>query len=610
MAELFWFAAGWLLYRTGVNVYKLGKYVVKGTAEYAKSKWNEYKNSEERKQDVANIEKAKEEAVAAANANAGNPELKKQAEDAIALADKLENIIKADDPPNQNEFEEVKQNLVRQLSQLNPEQKKQYENAQREAEQVEQEANRLEQEAKEADEEAKRLEKQLQNAKNAEEKRQLQQKATSAAIVVDKLMKTLEEKREKLKSAQFKKGIDNEMQKFGAEILEVLKKTNTGANITSANIAKLQDLQGKVSELDKKIEMIRTITENSKNKNPEQLEQYIFTKRMAIEVAKKEISKNTNIGKQLRIISNPKETPEKRAEVLGNLRMQVNRNSNLSNVQKTAKKNAYKSIFNDPKILQQSTIISSSANKTIKREQKKTSTLFGNPPLERQSALKKPLSVINEGNNSAVNIGNVKVNVGNRRNSNTAVAVAAAPAQKRNAFGSQQVAVDEEEVKVDDSAPVAAPVTAPAPVAKQTKQTKSNVKGDVIDATIIWKGEYIDLIIYENKECNQITQYLKLNPDTAVIYKMIPAEIEKAKKINEKGDWIAVLCYMKDGRQVNKPITKKMFETDLYNDVIKQDNKDIQKIISIELVAGGKRRYRAVTKKNKRRSKRRHTYRK
>ena len=91
---------------------------------------------------------------------------------------------------------------------------------------------------------------------------------------------------------------------------------------------------------------------------------------------------------------------------------------------------------------------------------------------------------------------------------------------------------------------------------------------------------------------------------------MIPAEIEKAKKKNAKGDWIAVLCYMKDGKQVNKPITRETFRVDLYNNVISRDNKEITAITTLNPTAGGKRRYRVVTKKNKRQPRRNRTHRK
>ena len=160
-------------------------------------------------------------------------------------------------------------------------------------------------------------------------------------------------------------------------------------------------------------------------------------------------------------------------------------------------------------------------------------------------------------------------------------------------------------VKLNIPAPVA-----PIPSKSSAKTTKANVTNDKINATILWKDSYLDLTIYENKDCNQITQYLQSNPNTAVIYKMIQAEIEKAKKKNAKGDWIAVLCYMKNGEQVNKPITRETFRVDLYNNVIRRDNKEIKDITSLPPTAGGKRRSRAVTKKNRRRSKRNHTYRK
>ena len=153
-------------------------------------------------------------------------------------------------------------------------------------------------------------------------------------------------------------------------------------------------------------------------------------------------------------------------------------------------------------------------------------------------------------------------------------------------------------------------IPAPIPSKSSAKTTKANVTNDKINATILWKDSYLDLTIYENKDCNQITQYLQSNPNTAVIYKMIQAEIEKAKKKNAKGDWIAVLCYMKNGEQVNKPITRETFRVDLYNNVIRRDNKEIKDITSLPPTAGGKRRSRAVTKKNIRRSKRNHTYRK
>ena len=153
-------------------------------------------------------------------------------------------------------------------------------------------------------------------------------------------------------------------------------------------------------------------------------------------------------------------------------------------------------------------------------------------------------------------------------------------------------------------------IPAPIPSKSLAKTTKANVTNDKINATILWKDSYLGLTIYENKDCNQITQYLQSNPNTAVIYKMIPAEIEKAKKKNAKGDWIAVLCYMKDEKQVNRPITKDtLLKTDLYK-FLKSQNKAITEIKSLDVAQGGKRRSRAVTKKNIRRSKRNHTYRK
>ena len=152
-------------------------------------------------------------------------------------------------------------------------------------------------------------------------------------------------------------------------------------------------------------------------------------------------------------------------------------------------------------------------------------------------------------------------------------------------------------------------IPAPIPSKSLAKTTKANVTNDKINATILWKDSYLGLTIYENKDCNQITQYLQSNPNTAVIYKMIPAEIEKAKKKNAKGDWIAVLCYMKNGEQVNKPITKDtLLKTDLY-EFLQRQNKAITEIKSLDVAQGGKRRSRAVTKKNIRRSKRNHTYR-
>ena len=153
-------------------------------------------------------------------------------------------------------------------------------------------------------------------------------------------------------------------------------------------------------------------------------------------------------------------------------------------------------------------------------------------------------------------------------------------------------------------------IPAPIPSKSSAKTTKANVTNDKINATILWKDSYLGLTIYENKDCNQITQYLQSNPNTAVIYKMIPAEIEKAKKKNAKGDWIAVLCYMKDGKQVNKPITRETFRVDLYNNVISRDNKEITAITTLNPTAGGKRRYRVVTKKNKRQPRRNRTHRK
>jgi hypothetical protein len=119
----------------------------------------------------------------------------------------------------------------------------------------------------------------------------------------------------------------------------------------------------------------------------------------------------------------------------------------------------------------------------------------------------------------------------------------------------------------------------------------------------------MDLTMNENKDCNEITQYLDTNKTSAFIYKMNKAEVEKATKNKGKDEWIAVICYLaSDGKQVNMPITKTtLLRTDLY-DVLRIKNKQITTITS-STMNGGKNRNRSV-KKNKRSTRRNRKYRK
>ena len=144
---------------------------------------------------------------------------------------------------------------------------------------------------------------------------------------------------------------------------------------------------------------------------------------------------------------------------------------------------------------------------------------------------------------------------------------------------------------------------------RKASATKVNITNSTINATIIWKGSYMDLTINENKDCNEITQYLDANKTSAFIYKMNTAEVEKATKNKGKEEWIAVVCYLaSDGKQVNMPITKTtLLRTDLY-DVLQRKNKQITTITS-STMRGGKNRTRSV-KNNKRSTRRNRRYRK
>jgi len=144
---------------------------------------------------------------------------------------------------------------------------------------------------------------------------------------------------------------------------------------------------------------------------------------------------------------------------------------------------------------------------------------------------------------------------------------------------------------------------------RKASATKANITNSTINATILWKGSYMDLTMNENKDCNEITQYLDTNKTSAFIYKMNKAEVEKATKNKGKDEWIAVICYLaSDGKQVNMPITKTtLLRTDLY-DVLRRKNKQITTITS-STMNGGKNRNRSV-KKNKRSTRRNRKYRK
>ena len=144
---------------------------------------------------------------------------------------------------------------------------------------------------------------------------------------------------------------------------------------------------------------------------------------------------------------------------------------------------------------------------------------------------------------------------------------------------------------------------------RKASATKVNITNSTINATIIWKGSYMDLTMNENKDCNEITQYLDANKTSAFIYKMNKAEVEKATKNKGKEEWIAVVCYLaSDGKQVNMPITKTtLLRTDLY-DVLQRKNKQITTITS-STMRGGKNRTRSV-KNNKRSTRRNRRYRK
>ena len=127
--------------------------------------------------------------------------------------------------------------------------------------------------------------------------------------------------------------------------------------------------------------------------------------------------------------------------------------------------------------------------------------------------------------------------------------------------------------------------------------------------TITWKGKQETINIKEMNNCDQVTQYLKNNPTTAVIYRMSSAEIEKAKRVEGEGVWFAVICYIdNNGKQINQPITMNdISNTDLY-DIIR--NKKVVFFTDSLTMQGGKRAKKRPTKKNKRSTHRNRTYRK
>jgi hypothetical protein len=127
--------------------------------------------------------------------------------------------------------------------------------------------------------------------------------------------------------------------------------------------------------------------------------------------------------------------------------------------------------------------------------------------------------------------------------------------------------------------------------------------------TITWNGKQETINIKEMNNCDQVTQYLKNNPTTAVIYRMSSAEIAKAKRVEGEGVWFAVICYIdNNGKQINQPITMNdISNTDLY-DIIR--NKKVVFFTDSLTMQGGKRAKKRSTKKNKRSTRRNRTHRK
>jgi hypothetical protein len=100
--------------------------------------------------------------------------------------------------------------------------------------------------------------------------------------------------------------------------------------------------------------------------------------------------------------------------------------------------------------------------------------------------------------------------------------------------------------------------------------------------SIIWKNDsIITLMIKEDIDCKDVTKFLiDKDGSYAFIYKMNKKEIEKANKEIGKDNWIAVVCYLKDGKQINTPFTETSLRTTNLYHFLKRKNNNIDNIVN------------------------------